>query len=170
MRGITPCLARAAGVAFALSCVLLLLAGVVVKQQTLPVVGWPRMHEYFARGSALAFTAGMLCCCVCAIRDRFRIFGGQRFLGAALSYFWGFVTLLPVGCGIIIGVMQFLGHQADQAWAEQFRQLFRHTPMWHLAFWEWIGSGVCFVFMMVSVLLLPGRINAPAPPLPTNAR
>jgi hypothetical protein len=161
LRGITPRLARAAGVAFALACVLLLLTR-LAPQQANPEFGWERMHEYFARSSAAAFFIGMLCCCVCAFRDRFQVFGGQRCLGATLSHYWGWATLLPVGCVAIIGTLQFLGHQADQAWAEQVRQSFRHTVMWHVAFWEWIGSVIVFMFMVVTVLLLPEGIKAPA--------
>jgi hypothetical protein len=70
--------------------------------------------------------------------------------------------LLPAGCAAIIGALQFLGHQADQAWAEQARQSFRHTILWHLAFWEWIGSVLFFTFMVVTVLLLPEAIKASA--------
>jgi hypothetical protein len=166
LRGITPRLARATGTAFALAFVSLLLTGIVVPQEVLPVFGWHRMHEFLARISAMAFSIGMLCCCACALTDRFRVFGGQRSLGTALSYYWGWVTLLPVVCAAILGALQFLGHQADQAWAEQGRQSFRHTIMWHLAFWEWIGSVMFFVFMVVTVLLLPEGIKAPAVVLP----
>ena len=167
LRGITPRLSRAAGVAFALACVLLLLTG-IVPQAVQPVFGWHRMHEFLVRSSAAAFFTGMLCCCICAFRDRFRVFGGQRSLGNTLSCYWGWVTLLPVGCAAIIGALQFLGHQADQAWAEQARQSFQHTIMWHLAFWEWIGSVVFFMFMVVTVLLLPEGIKAPAVILPVR--
>jgi hypothetical protein len=167
LRGITPRLARTAGVAFALACVLLLLTG-LVPQQVLPVFGWHRMHEFLARGSAAAFFTGMICCCVCALGDRFRVFGGQRSLGTALSYYWGWATLLPLGCVAVIGVLHFLGHVADQAWAEQARQSFRHTILWHLAFWEWIGSVLFFMFMVVTVLLLPEGTKAPAVILPAR--
>ncbi len=160
LRGITPRLARTACVAFALACVLLLLTG-IVPQQVLPLFGWPRMHEFLARSSAAAFFTGMLCCCICAVRDRFRLFGGQRSLGNALSCYWGWVTLLPVGCAATIGALWFLGHQADQAWAEQARLSFRHSIMWHLAFWEWIGSVLVSMFMVVTVLLLPEGITVP---------
>jgi len=169
LRGITPRLARTAGVAFALACVLFLLTG-IVPEEVLPVFGWPRMHEFLARSSAAAFFTGMLCCCVCAFRDRFRVFGGQRSLGSALSCYWGWVTLLPVGCAAVIGALQFLGHQADQAWAEQARQSFRHTVMWHVAFWEWIGSVIFFMFMVVTVLLLPDGIKAPAIIVPVRVQ
>jgi hypothetical protein len=156
MRGITPRLARTAGIAFAVAFVMLLLTG-IVPQQVLPVFGWPRMHEFLARSSAAAFFAGMLCCCACALRDRFQLFGGQRFLSTPLSYYWAWITLLPAGCAAIIGALQLLGRQADQAWAEQTRQSFSHTVMGHLAFWEWVGSVLVFMFMMVTVLLLPER-------------
>jgi len=157
MRGIAPRLARAAGGAFALALILLLITGV---HRLLPPFGWHRTHESLARGSAAAFSFGMICCCVCAIRDRLRIFGGRRFLGAALSHYWIWVTLLPVGCGVIIGGLQFLGHDMGQAWAEQARLSFRHTIVWHLAFWEWIGSVIFFGFMFITTLLLPEEIKA----------
>ena len=156
MRGITPRLARIAGMAFALACVMLLLTG-IVPQKVLITIGWERMHEILARTSAAAFFIGMLCCCVCALKDRFRFLGGQRFLSTALAYYWAWIILLPFGCAAIIGTLQLLGQQADQAWAEQTRQSFRHTAMWHLAFWEWVGSVLFFMFMMVTVLLLPER-------------
>ena len=161
LRGIMPRLARTVGVAFALACVLLLLTG-IVPQAIKPTFGWRGMHEFLVRSSAVAFFIGMLCCCVCAFRDRLRVFGGKRSLGTALSYYWGCSTLLPLGCAAIIGALHFLGHQMDQAWAEQARQSFRHTAMWNVAFWEWIGSVIYFVFMVVTVLLLPKGIKTPA--------
>ena len=161
LRGIMPRLARAAGVAFALACVLLLLTG-IVPQAIKPMLGWHGMHEFLVRSSAVAFFTGMLCCCICAFRDRSRNFGGQRFLGSALSCYWGWTTLLPVGCALIIGGLQFLGHQMNQAWAEEARQSFRHTIMWNVAFWEWVGSVIFFMFMVVTVLLLPEGIKTPA--------
>jgi hypothetical protein len=161
LRGITPRLACAAGVAFALSCVLLLLTG-IVPQAIVPVFGWRHLHEFLVRSSAAVFFIGMLCCCLCAFRDRSRFFGGQRSLGTALSHYWGWTTLLPVGCALIIGALQFLGHQMNQAWAEEARQSFRHTIMWNVAFWEWVGSVIFFMFMVVTVLLLPEGIKTPA--------
>jgi hypothetical protein len=168
MRGITPRLARATGVAFVIAFVFLLLTG-IAPQQVLLVFGWHKTHEFLARSSAAAFFTGMLCCCVCALRDRFGFFGGQRSINTKLSCYWGWVTLLPVGCAAIIGALYFLGQQANQAWAEQARESFRNTIMWQLAFWEWIGSALFFMFMVVTVLLLPEGINAPAV-LPVRAR
>jgi hypothetical protein len=169
LRGIMPRLARVTGATFALAFVLLLFTGIIVQQWVLPVFGWHRMHEFFARGSAGAFSLGMLCCCACAVVDRSRGLGGQQSLGTSLSYYWGWVTLVPVGGVAIIGTLQFLGHQVDQAWAEQAREFFRHTAMWHLAFWEWIGSVMFFAFMVITVLLLPEGIKAPVVIIPLAA-
>jgi MFS superfamily sulfate permease-like transporter len=63
--------------------------------------------------------------------------------------------LVPTGCLTGIGVILLLGQHAGVTWAEDFRQSFRHTVLWHLAFWEWIGVGLGYVFMALSVLLLP---------------
>jgi len=168
LRAITPRLARTACVAFALACVLLLLTG-IAPQHVVPVIGWKRMHEFLARSSAVAFFTGMVCCCVCALRDRFRVFGGQRSLGTALPCYWGYATLLPVGGLAIMGALHFLGHQMGQAWAEQARLFFQHTMLWHLAFWEWIGSMMIFLFMVVTVLLLPEEIK-PTAAIPASMR
>ncbi len=33
--------------------------------------------------------------------------------------------------------------------------------MWHLGFWEWIGSGPVFLFLLSSALLLPQAEHGP---------
>ena len=42
--------------------------------------------------------------------------------------------------------------------------------MWHVAFWEWIGSVIFFMFMVVTVLLLPDGIKAPAIIVPVRVQ
>lgn len=153
LRPITPRLARAAGVALALGFLLVLLA--IVAQIAQPVLGVRWLHEFLARASAAIFAVGMICCCVCMLKDRLRFLGGQRSLGTALAFCWASLTLLPIGCLAIIGTLMLLGHQADQAWAENARQSFRHTILWQLAFWEWVGAVAAFAFLAVSVLFLP---------------
>lgn len=161
MRSVTPRVARVARVAFALAFILFLLAALIA-QPVHPWFGWKHVHEIIARIAAVAFFLGMLCCSASALMDRFRIFGGQRSLGTGLSYYWVWGTLLPVGCAAIMGTLQFLGHEANQAWAEQARESFRHTMMWRLAFWEWVGAVALFTFVTVTVLLLPERIRSSA--------
>lgn len=153
LHAITPRLARSAGLTFAFSFVLMLLS--VASQLAQPGIGLQWLHEFLARASAGIFSLGMICCCVCALKDRFRCFGGQGSLPAALAFYWVSLTLLPIGCLASLGALMLLGHQAGQMWAEDLRQSFRHTMLWQLAFWEWIGAGVAFTFLAGSVVLLP---------------
>jgi len=152
LRASAPRLAGPIGLAFAFSFGLMLLA--VPAQLAQPVIGLRWLHEFLARASAGSFIVGMLCC-GCALKDRVRRFDGQGSLPAAITYFWVSLTLLPIGCLVGLGALMLLGHQAGQEWAENFRQSFRHTMLWHLAFWEWIGALVAFAFLTGSVLLLP---------------
>jgi hypothetical protein len=153
LNAITPRLARSAGLAFALSFVVMLLA--VAAQLAQPVIGLRWLHEFLARTSALVFGLGMLCCCGCALRDRLEWFDGERSLPAAVAVYWLALTLLPFVCLAIIGALMLLGQQGGQLWAEDLRQSFRHTMLWQLAFWEWIGALVAFCFLGGSVFLLP---------------
>lgn len=153
LHAITPRLARSAGLAFASGFVLLLLA--VIAQLAQPVIGLRKMHQLLAGASGVIFSIGMLCCCASALKDRLRCFGGQVSLPGALSSFWLALTLLPAAFPVAIGILVLLGRAADLAWVEDFRQSFRHTAFWQLAFWEWIGAVVAFAFLIGSVRLLP---------------
>ncbi len=153
LQAIAPRLARPAGLAFASGFVLMLLS--VAVQLVQPVIGLRWLHEFLARASVGVFVAGMLCCCACALKDRLRCFGGRGVLPVMLASFWVSLTLLPIGCLAGIGALILLGQQGGQAWADDFRHSFRHTMLWQLAFWEWIGAAVAFLFLTGSVLLLP---------------
>jgi len=155
MRSVTPRVARVARVAFALAFILFLLAALIA-QPVHPWFGWKQVHEYLARIAAVAFFLGMLCCFASALMDRFRVFGGQRSLGA-VSYCWVWGTLLPVGCAAIIGTLKFLGRDANQAWAETSPRVFPAYDDVASCFWEWVGAVALFTFVTVTVLLLPER-------------
>jgi hypothetical protein len=125
-----------------------------------PVIGLRWLHEILARAAAGSFLIGMLGCCVCALKDRLRCFDGQRALPAALAFCWVSLPLLLLGCLSSIGVLMLLGDQAGQTWAADLRHSFRHTMLWQLAFWEWIGAVVAYAFLTGSVLLLPVSCEA----------
>jgi hypothetical protein len=38
-----------------------------------------------------------------------------------------------------------------------FYRTLRHSPLWRLAFWEWIGSAAGFLFLASAAFLLPER-------------
>jgi hypothetical protein len=150
---ITPRVARSAGVAFALG--LLLLASVAV-----PLAD--RLHGILAGAAAGMLALGMLCCCLCALRDRLHFLGGRRSLRDGLSLCWASLPLLPAVCGAVGGVM-LLGRQAGQGWALHAADALRPTVFWQLAFWEWAGLLMLFVFFFLSVLWLPEHAT-PADP------
>lgn len=153
LQSITPRLAWSAGLAFASGFGLLWFA--VVAQFAEPVIGLRSLHQLLAGAAGLFFVVGMICCCACVLRDRLRFFGGQTALPGALAAYWLSLTLVPASCMAGIGILMLLGHQAGVVWAEDFRQSFRHTMLWQLAFWEWIGAIVAFAFLTGSALLLP---------------
>lgn len=163
LRPIVPRLARGAGVGISLSFFMLLLS--LLAQHIQPLLGVKWLHELTARAAAAIFAIGLICCIAATVKDRLNSMGGQRSLGKALTLSWALLTLLPIVCPVVIGVLVLLAKHADQAWAENLRLSFRHTPLWHLAFWEWIGTCNIFAFLTVSVLFLPRAAVAQLPRL-----
>lgn len=145
---ITPRIARVAGAAFALGFIIMAIS--MLAQLVEPVIGLRKLHTYLAQTAAGFFMIGMIYCSASAIADRFRAFGGRSALPSVLASFWAGLTILPVAVLLTIGLLLLVGGPA-----EEIRQSFRHTPMWHLAFWEWIGSIVACAFLTGSVALLP---------------
>lgn len=158
LHAIAPQPARPAGTGFALSFSLTFLA--MALQLAQPVIGLRWLHGFLAVLAAGCFIAGMLCGCACAIQERRRGSSQPKCLSATLVWSWLLFILVPTGCLTGIGVILLLGQHAGVTWAEDFRQSFRHTVLWHLAFWEWIGVGLAYVFMALSVLLLPTSCEA----------
>jgi hypothetical protein len=162
LRPITPRLARWARVAFALG--FLLVWSIVVPQYTEPVPGLRRLHETLARVSAACTSFGVVCCCLCALRDRLACFGGRQLLHRGLALCWTSCTLVPVICGVLIGAV-VIGRKVDHPWAGYVCGLLQSTMLWQLAFWEWVGVVILFAFLFLSVLWLPAQAGSPAPTL-----
>jgi hypothetical protein len=163
LNAVNPQLARSAGLAFATGFLMLILS--VAVQFAEPFLGVWKLHTYIARVSAGSAIFAMLCCSACALKDRFRRFGGRRALPTALVLHWLSLTLVPVGCLLFFVTLLLLGNQAGQVWAEDFRQSFRHTMFWKLAFWEWVGIVITFTFLAGSVMFLPDAYERTAEPI-----
>ncbi|MBC8126935.1 MAG: hypothetical protein H8M99_07310 [Gloeobacteraceae cyanobacterium ES-bin-144] len=153
LRTIAPRLARYAGAALSLSFFMLLLS--LLAQHIQPILGVKWLHELTARASALIFAFSMVCCIKIAIKDWRLSTDGKRSLGRPLTMSWALLTLMPIVCPIIIGVLVLFGKYAGFTWAIDVRESFRHTPLWHLAFWEWLGTCNIFAFLTTAVLFLP---------------
>jgi hypothetical protein len=137
-----------------------LILSVAVPQQAQPTPGTRKVHEVIARGSAIAISVGMICGALCVLKDRLRLLGGRRSLSPLFALCWISVTLLPVCVGAVSGALK-LGKRADQPWAIWVHDYLRDSIVWRLAFWEWIGLVVLFLFLFLAVLLLPEHIKAP---------
>jgi hypothetical protein len=148
LQPIAPRLARVSGVTFALGFIVMAIS--MLAQLAEPLIGLHKLHTYLAQTAAGFFMIGMICCSASAITDRLRLFGGRAALPRTLASFWASLTLLPVAVLTTIVLLLLLGGPA-----EQIRQSFRHTPMWHLAFWEWVGTILACAFLTGSVALLP---------------
>lgn len=148
LQPIAPKLARIAGITFGLGFIIMAIS--MLAQLAEPVIGLRKLHTYLAQTAAGFFMVGMICCSASAIRDRVRSFGGRAALPRTLASFWASLTVLPVAVLTTILLLLVLGGPA-----EEIRQSFRHTPMWHLAFWEWIGALLACAFLTGSVALLP---------------
>ncbi len=153
LKYVMPRIARFTSSAFSLSFVLILLS--LGAPHIQPLIGIYSLHEFLARAAAATFAAAMLCCSAASVIDWLPAFGGRRQLKSSLVASWATLTVLPITVVILLGILVLLGKKADQAWAENFRQSFRNTPLWRLAFWEWVGTVGVFAFFTASVSFLP---------------
>ena len=134
--------------------VALILAAVFVARRSHPILGMLGIHEILARTSAFGVGIGIIGFCWCALRGSRAPSIDGRLYPRSLALSWTILALMAlltvVGClcsALIpkIGVPGLLPPY----------QLLRHSPFWHLAFWEWIGSAAVFLFLTSAALLLP---------------
>ena len=130
----------------------LVVSALVAPQHVHTVMGLRHAHELLARTAAVCLGVGMLCAC----RDVGRITGeGRR--GRQLRILrvaWWVATVPPmagaVGSGLVVGMTRLLGSGA----AAGYLGFFKGTVFWHLAFWEWMGSGAVFLFFASGAIIL----------------
>lgn len=121
--------------------VCLSLSAVVAPQHAQRIARMRHAHEALARTSALGLGIGMLCAC----RGR----AGEDRRRMALRRTWRVIALPPVivaalsGLVVASGHLHWLGPGAVGS--------LRATILWHLSFWEWVGSGVVFLFFAAGV-------------------
>jgi hypothetical protein len=156
LRPVAPRWAAFARWMFSAAIVLLILAALVVPQHVHPVLGLRRLHEALSRTSAIFFGFGMLVCCVCAWHDR----RGARRLDRRLLPAWCGLTFLPI-FGIVASEALLLAVHLFPVRAAPVKASLRHTVLWHLGFWEWVGSAAVFIFLALSVWWLPALPQDP---------
>lgn len=161
LRSVAPRWARFGRWMLSGGIVLLILAALVVPQHVHAVFGLRHLHEALSRTSAMLFGLGMLACCVCAWRD----WAGARRLPPRLLAGWCALTVLPIA-GIVASQALLFAVRAFPVWGAPIKEALRHSVLWHLGFWEWLGSAAVFAFLAISVRWLPEA----APKIEASAR
>jgi hypothetical protein len=137
--------------AFLALCVGLVVMSVAMIVQVLDtIITHRKVHTYLAHAGTFTFFIGMGFCCVCAALDR----KDRKLLPGLITPIWFALTFGPMLFLLPMGIIRILGKNGF-IWAEQFRQSFRDTPLWHLAFWEWMATAICTVFAIISAIYIP---------------
>jgi hypothetical protein len=157
LQGVAPKLSRWAGLGLWIGILLMVTVPIPFNVEWMPSsVHW--VHEALARTAALAIVVGMICCCLCGLKDRFR---GQKTLSRLMVVVWTSLTSLPFVCGILAGILKIC-RKAGMEWAMELRLQLKPTMVWQLAFWEWVGVVAFILFMLATAALLPERTRGAA--------
>ena len=129
-----------------------ILAVVIVTRRSHPIFGMLGVHEMLARTAAVGLGIGIISFDGCALRAARSILRDRY--GRGLLFSWSFITVLALVsiagslCTVLLSKFGVPGLLPGY-------QLLRLSPLWHLAFWEWIGSAAVFFFLVSAAWLLP---------------
>jgi hypothetical protein len=144
--------------AFITGFVNLILAATIVTRRSDPVIGKFGVHEILARTSALALGIGIVCFCWCVLRGFFAFRANRKLYTKGLVFIWSMLTFLPLLAALTCAFCTFLP-SIGIPWLLPRYELLRRSPLWKLAFWEWIGSVAFFLFLVSAALLLPKQVR-----------
>ncbi|HTW87518.1 MAG TPA: DUF998 domain-containing protein [Candidatus Binataceae bacterium] len=149
LRSISTIAVDAGSAAFGLGAIVLVLAGVVVSHPAHGISPFPRLHEMLARTAAIALGVGMLVLWGCAAKG---YFGSSKRADQWrwLLVSWSLLTLPALS----IAILRLVAGARFQLSNPVYRAL-ENRSLWHLGFWEWIGSAAIFLFLLSAVLFLP---------------
>ena len=131
LRVTSPVAAAAGALAFIFGAISLILCAVIVSS----------MHERLARGAGIFFGLGMLAFYVSCLEQR-----APRRLFVAWS-----LIVLPALAILALRVLAAIHFR----WASPIYRTIENRALWHLGFWEWIGSAAVFLFLMSAAFFLP---------------
>jgi Protein of unknown function (DUF998) len=135
--------------AFGLGAVGLILAGLIVSHPAHGTSAFPRLHETLARIAAFAFGIGMTVLWACAAKGYLASSTKSR-EWRGLLICWSLVTLPALAVALLRAVV---GEHLD--WLNPIYQKLENRALWHLGFWEWLGSVAIFLFLLSAALFLP---------------
>jgi hypothetical protein len=131
----------------ALGAISLMLTGLIVSHPVHRISAFPWLHEALARLAACALAAGIVVLWTCAAKGYHSNRNPQwRWLLVS----WSMLTLPAVAIGVMRAAV---GARLD--WQNPIYQELSNRALWHLGFWEWLGSAAVFLFLLCALLFLP---------------
>jgi hypothetical protein len=141
--------------AFSLGAISLTLASLIVSHPAHGTSAFPRLHEIFARTAAVALGAGMIILWVCVIKGYLAsLMRGRDWRWLLVC--WSLVALPAFS----IALLRAAG-AAHLDWTNPIYRRLENPSLWHLGFWEWLGSAAIFLFMLSAALFLPEHDSVP---------
>ncbi|HJU12458.1 MAG TPA: DUF998 domain-containing protein [Candidatus Binataceae bacterium] len=146
LRKIAPIIVDIGAFALALGAIGLILAGLIVSHPLHGTSAFPWLHEILARSAALALGAGIIAFWVCAAKG----FSNGTSEWRWLLFCWSLVTL-PALLVIVLRIVA----AAHLGWSNPLYHKLESRTLWHLGFWEWLGSVAVFFFLLSAAVFLP---------------
>jgi hypothetical protein len=137
-----------------LGALLLILAGLIVSHPYAGSARFPWLHETLARSAALALGIGMLMLWLSVIKTRVTSSATDALCLRRLLIAWS-LLVIPA---MLVMALRLLAYAARGGSSEVVR-IIESRSLWHLGFWEWIGSGAVFLFLLSSALFLPDHTS-----------
>jgi hypothetical protein len=148
LRVISPVLAEIGALSFGAGAISLIFGALIARE--------PLLHEMFARGAGLGVGLGMLSFYLCALRGR-SFPANEPFARSRVFLAWSLI----VPPALLVVVLRLLAAARFQ-WSNPVYLVIEKRSLWHLGFWEWIGSITVFLFLLSAALFLTESASQPA--------
>jgi hypothetical protein len=106
-------------------------------------------HDIFARSAGICLGLGMLVFYWCALRGPF-LRANERETWRRTVLLWSLI----VPPALLVVILRLLT-AVHFLWPNPIYQAITNRSLWHLGFWEWIGSIAGFFFLLGATLYLP---------------
>lgn len=131
-------------------CICLTLSGLIPSHPAQGTSPFPKLHETLARLSVIGIGFGILVFNACATYAYFRRKPIQTPRRLRLLISWNLLTLPAVPI-----FLTWLVIRIHRKLSGPIHHVPATSNIWHLGFWEWIGSAVIFLFLVCAALFLP---------------
>lgn len=159
LRAAAPTATAVGATLFFVGCICLTLSGLIPSHPAHGTSPLPKLHETLARISLIGIGVGILVFNACAIKAHLRRKPGHTPLPLSLLLSWNLLTLPAVPIFLTWLVIRiYLKHSGPTHHA------LANSALWHLGFWEWIGSALIFLFLVSAASFLPETNPDGTPP------